>query len=329
MNIIFLQNLNSIEKFNSKTDILYIGDVFDNSLLNEIIEQKGKPALIFNDSFSFIELDTKIDFYTVNVFLERDLADLTFADVYSDVQTAHSVNFLINKKQINRFLTLKFCEMFELDANYTWSGIGREFDLSYILNELKDQTFISADDISRILEPLNSAPRWKGMMKNTNNASVANYGGNLQAWNSGIIDIVSSSAVSLISESVWTQTAAVFTEKTLFSVLGLTFPIWVGGVRQATEWKKMGFDIFDDIIDHSYQDKKTLIERCWYAFYLNLDLLKNKNKLSDIRQRCLPRLKSNRELLRYNIVNYNNAVIRSWPINIQQYASIAYKRLRS
>ena len=45
-------------------------------------------------------------------------------------------NFLVNKKQINRYLLIKLVEYFKLTRfNYTWSGIGRQFDLTEIIDE--------------------------------------------------------------------------------------------------------------------------------------------------------------------------------------------------
>ena len=41
----------------------------------------------------------------------------------------------------------------------------------------------------------------------------------------------------------------------------------------ADAMRGMGLDVFDDIIDHSYQYKPTLIERCYWAFANNLELL--------------------------------------------------------
>ena len=127
-----------------------------------------------------------------------------------------------------------------------------------------------------------------------------------------------SSAISLITESLRFEKAATFTEKTIYSVLGLTFPIWVGGYNQATEWKNIGFDVFDDIIDHSYQSHDTLIERCYYAFANNLDLLSNKDKSAKLRLLCKVRLLKNRKLLLNNHLGIiANNKISTYPQELQ------------
>jgi hypothetical protein len=149
-------------------------------------------------------------------------------------------------------------------------------------------------------------------------SGVTNYGNNIAVWNKHLIDIVSSSAISIISESVDTHIASTFTEKTVYSVLGLTFPIWVGGVNSALHWKAKGFDVFDDIIDHSYQNLPTLLERCFYAFYLNKDILTDLEKLSNLRLQHLDRLIKNRNLMTSNtFTKYNQLSIQQWPDDLQ------------
>lgn len=306
----------------TNNDILYFYDVFDEQTVKEIIAEKGKPKYILGDSLSFIDTSVDVPIYTTNLWLESELKHyaITMPEI---VQTKYSANFLINKKQINRHLTIKLCEIFNLDVSYTWSGIGRSLDLTTIVNELEsmpDSSFISQPERSKLFAPIEIPANWIAYPNNTiNDSFIDHYGGNEWSWNNGINDIVSQSAVSLISESVWTQRAIHFSEKTAYSVLGLTFPIWIGGYQQAREWKKIGFDTFEDIIDHSYQSMETLIERCWYAVKLNLDLLQDKNKLSELRQEHIARLRRNRDLLMSNrLQEYNDKIISHWPNDLRE-----------
>jgi hypothetical protein len=100
--------------------------------------------------------------------------------------------------------------------------------------------------------------------------------------------------------------------------LGLTFPLWIGGYGQADEWRKLGLDAFDDVVDHGYQYYDTLIERCWWAFALNIDLLTNKEKAADLRQLNATRLIANRDLfLQDHLAKQNDLTISTWPKEIQ------------
>jgi hypothetical protein len=103
-------------------------------------------------------------------------------------------------------------------------------------------------------------------------------------------------AVSLVTEaSSDGEPNFVFTEKTLWAFLGLTFPIWVGNKGQARQAQAMGFDTFDDVIDHSYQDQSSVIERCRLAIERNLPVLTDLSLAADLRQKCHSRLMQNRQ----------------------------------
>lgn len=312
-------NLSSVDHL-TDNDILYFYDTFDQEMIDNIFRQKGKPRYIVGDSFSFINVNTEIPVHTVNLWLEQELDICKF--IMSDqIITEHAANFLINKKQINRYLAIKLCELHDIDINYSWSGIGNSFDMSIIINELNNlnSTIMTDSERGFLLSPISLPAKWIQHPDNQFNTSfVHNYGGNDWTWNNGLNHVVSTTAVSLITESVWTQQAIHFSEKTAYSVLGLTFPIWIGGSQQASEWRRIGFDTFDDIIDHSYESMGTLIERCWHAFKLNIELLKDKQRLADLRQQCLPRLLKNRKLLSSDCLKkHNDAVIATWPNDLK------------
>jgi hypothetical protein len=308
-----------------ENNTLYIRDVFDDTLLNNIFEKYGRPRYVFSDSLSCYRSDLDIDVYAINYWLEQEVEKKLcrcHLPRVENIQTNFSANFLINKKQINRYLTIKLCEIFGVRCNYTWSGIGTEFDLSHILDENK---YLNDPRISQMFSNLLTPvkifeKKWvdSGSSGSINESSVINYGSTEEVWNRGLDQVVSSTAVSLVTESVWTQTAAVFSEKTAYSVLGLTFPLWIGGFNQAQEWHNKGFDIFDDVIDHSYQNRPTLLERCFYAFDLNKDILTDRDLAHDRTMACADRLVANRErLLSDCLEKYNRGVIESWPWDLR------------
>jgi hypothetical protein len=142
-------------------------------------------------------------------------------------------------------------------------------------------------------------------------SSIANYGNNAWVWNNIVGDIFSKSAVSLISESISYEKIINYTEKTLYSMAGLTFPIWVGGYKQADLWKQHGFDTFDDVINHDYQYYDTLLERCFYAINDNLQILTDLDYARDKKQQNMERLKQNWSLLQPNIQGFcNNSLLK-------------------
>ena len=284
------QHPNSID-----TDsILWINDVFDEDALSKwIIDQE--PAYIVSNTMNNIEIPGK-KIYCVPLWTAREASKIVSA-LSSDqsYQTQHTFNFMINKKQVNRFLCMKFVELFELTKyDYTWSGVDTIFDLSSVLNELDqlgDRSPLTKKQKSYILSSIQISPKFISSPGEIRSESYISYLDNAWVWKHVVNSIFSGSATSLITESLSFQKGTVFSEKTVFALLGKTFPLWVGGgINQAQEFKKMGFDIFDDVIDHSYQHYTTLIERCYYAFERNLHILSNYEYASKIRESMMPRI---------------------------------------
>ena len=317
------RDLHNIEKL-TNDHVLHVYDIFDQQYINQILK-KGTPGAILSDHLLTPPYSDLIPFFGLPLWVGNEVVNIIYGYKFDDnISTINCFNFMINKKQINRFLCIKFVEWFKLsNFDYTWSAVDQTFDMSDILAEitlLGDQSPLDQATKSFILSPIKLEKRFIEFSKQTLTATggVKNYGGNSWTWRNGLNKMFLSSAISLITESVWTQKAAVFTEKTIYSVLGLTFPIWVGGYNQATEWKNIGFDVFDDIIDHSYQSYDTLIERCYYAFANNLDLLSNKDKSAKLRLLCKDRLLKNRKLLLNNHLGIiANNKISTYPQELQ------------
>ena len=305
--------------------ILYIIDTFSDSDLSWLLKKYGNPKYIVSDSHSFFSSKHYPRIYTVDIFLKwlaegfEKKGKLHLSD---ELITKYSANFMVNKKQLNRYLTIKLCEIFGIDYDYTWSGIGREFDCSKIVDEKNNLNDSIIDNYwDKILMPINITKKWIPVTRADtvgNDVNIADYGNNFQSWNQGLNKMFQSSAVSLISECIQADFAMTWSEKTYYAIIGLTFPIWVGGYKQQLQFKKLGFDTFEDIIDHSYQYKSTFLERCFYAVYLNLELLKDKPRLDKTRQSCYTRLINNRKKLNsLYLGDYYDKVIATWPKQLQ------------
>jgi hypothetical protein len=223
---------------------------------------------------------------------------------------------------------MKLVELFKLDSyDYTWSGVDANFDMSMILDELNQlgsNSIFTVEQKSLILSSIKISPKFFGRNEIKNNSHI-DFISTSWAWNYGLNEIFCGSVVSLITESLSFEKSTIFTEKTLYAMLGKTFPLWVGGgVNQAQEFKKMGFDTFDDVIDHSYQHCSTLIERCYYAFERNLHILTDYEYASKIRESMMPRLEHNQQLIKNKQVDFFcRQQISQWPEDLQQ--AISYK----
>ncbi len=299
----------------NSNDILYISDNFLDKNLTHVLTTKGYPGYIVSD-FLALHLSSDIKIYCLPMAtpnLIQDMLPSLIIPKLEDLKTDHCFNFVINKPTLNRFILLKLVEWFQLveNARYTWSGAGQIRDITDILNDfdsLKESQQQNYDLLRRFLtSPVKLNSQWVNVVGANNKRSgekkqnfINSPGTFAEVWNSGLNNIFVRSGVSLISESVDSQFGAVFTEKTHYSIIGLTFPIWIGGKAQANTWKTMGFDVFDDVINHSYQWHNTLIERCYHAIADNLHLLQNLDHVRNLRNQHADRLLQNRELLLSN-----------------------------
>jgi hypothetical protein len=83
------------------------------------------------------------------------------------------------------------------------------------------------------------------------------------------------SFVEIVAESSFTAPSFMLTEKTLNSVYGCNFPIILSGVGTISHLRDIGFDMFDDVIDHSYDLIANPIDRIITAIENNRTLLTN------------------------------------------------------
>jgi hypothetical protein len=297
--------LDSIKKFNSD-DIFHVNDVFFIEDLEQLFQEKGTPKLFLTDHCIYFENFIKgIDYLGVPLNLEAQRKVWSIDEfVNNTFETKYCFNFMINKKLIHRYMCIKLVEVIGLqNFTYTWSGIGKEEDCTIFIedhNKLCNKSPLTSEQLGQILAPINLQPYFIRKDNEPDHiiVSIKNYGGNRTSWDWGIKNLFFDSAVSLITESLTTQKATMYSEKTLYSVLGLSFPIWVGGgCKQAEQWSRMGFDAFDDIINHDYQHYDTLLERCVYAFLLNQQILTDIDYARSLRLKNLSRLQNNRKLM--------------------------------
>lgn len=302
------QVINESPFANDKKLVFFIEDNIEMSRYRSIVNSYGVPDLIVSTAHpDYPELTDNVPWHYFPLYLKRFVSGLDKI-VIKDRAVTHCFNFIINKKQVNRYILLKLVEWFNLTSyTHTWSGIGATFDASLFLNDIdKLNAQVNLTQFrTHMLAPVANIPvhfiDYRPITDIQSESSVKNYGGNTWAWNNIVGEMFSQSAVSLITESIAYEKTIMFTEKTMFSVLGLTLPIWVGGYKQAEMWKNHGFDTFDDIVNHNYQYYDSLIERCFYAVHDNLKLLTDVNYSFKIKEQCMDRLIHNRLQLAFNI----------------------------
>ena len=310
--------LEHINKF-QPGDIFYVPGHVPPLALKHWIQTYGTPDFIVCDQAGDVKID-ELQIYSAPLrglaFSFEKFEKFNQSMLPKQVNTDFCFNFSINSTdRTNRHLLTKLVEYFDLKCfDYILNDPRRDHNMQHVVNELNtiNNNKFPNDFRQKIL-----APRQLDV-KHNKNFSVENIDTMPhihQQWTDNVELIFNNSAVSLISE-IWydSQLASMFTEKTIWSIMGLTFPIFVGGYGHANYLKKIGLDMFDDIIDHSYQFRTTLTEQCFYAIQDNLEILTNLSMASQLRRQHLSRLLKNRDLLYDNILTQQvYQTVDTWP----------------
>lgn len=89
--------------------------------------------------------------------------------------------------------------------------------------------------------------------------------------------------LEIISGTMFFEKTPLLSEKEIQSVYAKNFPIYINGVGMAKEFKKfVGLDIFEDIIDHSYDEIENHFERLCAAIDKNQHLLNGSTNIKEL-----------------------------------------------
>lgn len=120
---------------------------------------------------------------------------------------------------------------------------------------------------------------------NGNNDNVTNFKNKL-------VPYYRDTFVEIITETSYTESCFNLTEKTLNSIYGCCFPILLCSQGSVSFLRNMGMDMFDDIIDHSYDSISDPAERLNAAITRNVAILTNP-KIKEIWKNNKPRFVKN------------------------------------
>jgi hypothetical protein len=110
-----------------------------------------------------------------------------------------------------------------------------------------------------------------------NNDNVSNFKNKLTPY-------YKDTFVEIVSETSFGEVSFLLTEKTLNSIYGCNFPIILCSKGAVSFLRSMGMDMFDDIIDHSYDSIENPIDRLYTAITSNIELLTNNQKTKQLWQ---------------------------------------------
>lgn len=276
---------------------IYKKNTIINLFENAGIDYKSKifvsdSYFLFDDFEKFVVDDKKSKFIE---FAENFKKYLPIWEITENYSISKNLTFMSNKVRPHRIICATvLANLFNIDKlNYTYENIDQ---YSIVNSELLIDTDYDFD-VNKTLPD-----RW--VVHSAEHESPYGFSGKRYKNNHEVFadclykSIYHTSATSLITEPNFYEHGCMFTEKTLMSIYSGHFMIWAGGWKSAETAKRIGIDIFDDVIDHGYQYIEHPGARVVEAILKNLDFLKNVHLQQDLRNLNILRLKRNLELVR-------------------------------
>ena len=191
----------------------------------------------------------------------------------------HCFNFMINKPRLNRIRLLEYVEREQL-TNRLYALPWRHSDYASIpVTDYRIGEEVVLDQ----------------GVKNRHYPNALTYQQLLQR------QVFEPTCVSLITEPCYLEREIMITEKTVMAMYAGTLPIWIGGWRLPDAMRDLGFDVFDDIVDHSYSTLADPVARLDQALIKNQRLLTDFDLVRDFIAVNQQRLQHNVDLLEQNV----------------------------
>jgi len=134
-----------------------------------------------------------------------------------------------------------------------------------------------------------------GIYGNTVNDNFGNFNQSLRLK-------YQNSFVEIITESTFSSPSFQLTEKTTNSIYGCNFPIVLSSVGAVAHLRELGIDMFDDVIDHSYDKIANPFDRIVAA-------VENNHKLLLDSDYAKTQWRNNQDRFRNNVDTVNNRVL--------------------
>lgn len=294
----------------TKPEIIYINDHHYNEEdqcfeVEKLLENSTCDPMLHTLLFDHINHEDHLSKYNciyLPAFLSSDCEEFINHNIQPDwSHKSKTFNFMINKPRPHREFLMAIIEHFGLD-NYSYSLPWKTVRLNRdkLAKQLQHRPLyldILNTPIKNICQTDYKIGNEVAMEQGIRNGDYPNaktYQDLLQK------NVFEPSCVSLITEPCFYERETLYTEKTIMACYGGTFPIWVGGWKIATYARTLGFDVFDDVIDHSYEEYADPWDRAYYAIEKNIDLLRNFNRAKALIEQHQHRLQHNVDLIQSN-----------------------------
>lgn len=133
--------------------------------------------------------------------------------------------------------------------------------------------------------------------KNLANDNASNFQNRLK-------DLYKNTFLEIVSETTFFEECFLITEKTANCFLGCNFPIILNSKGSVNFLRTIGFDMFDDVINHDYDNIDNPFERMYYAINDNKEILMDSAKIKKLWIKNIDRFKQNVNCLKTTMYDF-------------------------
>jgi hypothetical protein len=212
---------------------------------------------------------------------QRDYIKL---DPLSDKNLESTLNFvsLNRNNRSHRAVLLSLLYGMGIDKHGLLSCMFKD-DIEDIFEYLKWEFTDQQDSVKKLIADGFTKLKQATMTINDDKKIYHNYNNdNVTNFKTKLADYYRETFVEIVTETSFTEQCYLITEKTLNSIYGMNFPILMCGKGSVELLRQIGFDMFDDIIDHSYDTIDNPIDRLYTAISNNSRLLTDNKYVKDI-----------------------------------------------
>jgi hypothetical protein len=147
------------------------------------------------------------------------------------------------------------------------------------------------DQIENFLTYTCTTEQWKMLncgfqkLKNKNflNFNIPSYfnfnGRNIKNYNQNLLPVYNTVKLEIVTGTLFGEPIRCFNEKEIQSIYGCNFLLWLNTPGMVSWFRELGFDMFDDVVNHRYSDILDPCQRIFLAINDNIHLLNGQTNL--------------------------------------------------
>lgn len=136
-------------------------------------------------------------------------------------------------------------------------------------------------------------------------------------YNDILLPVYKQTGVEIVTSSIYSEPVPYITEKEVQAIYGCNFLIFISPANTVAWLRDQGFDMFDDIVDHSYDSILDPAQRLFCAINNNINLLNGTTDLDSLLLGNTQRFRNNCELadslsskLKNNVIEQFTSIVR-------------------